>query len=104
VRITAPLYLLRQQQRWAWIPLPMVLVPGVSAPAELVGLVTEPQPGQRSGPFGARGQLAHERVVCRRRCTSAAGQYEEVGLGGGAHVHESQQGCVVDAAEDVDDR
>jgi hypothetical protein len=30
------------QQRWAWVPLPMVRVLRVAAPAELVGLVTEP--------------------------------------------------------------
>ena len=46
-----------------WVPVPMVLVPGMAAPAELVGLVPDPQPGQEGGPFGARGQLTHERPI-----------------------------------------
>jgi hypothetical protein len=49
VRDTALLCLLGKQQCWAWMPLPMVLAPGVAAPAELVGLV----PGASAGPTGS---------------------------------------------------
>jgi hypothetical protein len=62
VLITALLHLLRQQQRWAWVPLPMVLVPGMAAPAELVGLVPEPQPGQQGDPVGGLGFFAARRA------------------------------------------
>ena len=54
------LHQLRQQQRWARVSLPMVRVPRVGAPAELVGLVPEPQPREQARPFGARCQLTHE--------------------------------------------
>lgn len=69
VRIIRPVHQRRHPQHRTRVPLPVVRVPRMYAPAMLVGLVPEPQPTQQVRPSRARRQFTDERPVHILRVT-----------------------------------